>query len=56
MATTARAVRQSELSLEADLLVVACRRAHVAERQAVLDESGPPAALAAVEHDNVLAD
>lgn len=47
---------RANLSLEADGLVVARGRAHVAERQAVFDESGTSASLTATQSDYVFAD
>jgi hypothetical protein len=46
---------RADLSFEADWLVVARRRTHVAQRQPIFDKSGPSASLAAVQCDRVLA-
>jgi hypothetical protein len=45
----------ANLPVEAECLVVARRRANVAESQAVFDKSGSTAALATVQCDYVLA-
>ena len=45
-----------ELALEADRLVVARRRTHVAQRQPVFDERGSSVSLTGMQCDRVLAD
>ena len=49
-------VERAELALEADRLVVARRRTHVAQRQPVFDERGSSVSLTGMQCDRVLAD
>ena len=47
--------RPGGLAFEADLLVVAGRGAHIAERKTVFDQRGPAASMAGMDRDGVLA-